>query len=705
MLVALLSLFALADEGMWLPEQLPELAAELSAAGISLSSDALADPLGEPLGAVVSLGGCTASFVSSDGLMLTNHHCAEGILQVNSDAEHNYARDGYLAATRSDELSAGPARRVTIVQSIEDVTSMVLGNVRRRGPDTERHQAIERARLAIEAGCESAAPDLRCRVAAYHGGLQYKLVTAREIRDIRLVYAPPASVGSYGGEIDNWMWPRHAGDFAVLRAYVGPDGASATYSEDNVPFAPAHHLQVAPGGVKDGDGVLVAGFPGSTDRHAPLWQLEHTVLERYPTEIADRQKLVDALQVLADSDPQAAAKLPAVIGSLGNGLKYRQGIVDGFESSGALELKRVADAELAAWIAADPKRKRTYGAAIDELRELDAEAQATWYRDAIAGALPSYVDLLGVAHGAYRTAVERGKPDAERDAGYQERDLDDRAARFAQLDDTLFLPGDRVMAEQLFGLLDGLPDGQRVAPFDTWVAAQGGTAAALDALFAAEALTAGEARAALLEADVASFASSTDPWVQLAVALEDGWYAPRRERQEAVKGARQRLMPIYMEGLLSLHDGKVYPDANSTLRVTYGRVTGMQPRDGVWYLPFTTTAGMAAKAGPSPFNAPPFLLDAVPTASQSAYAAPELGDVPVDFLSTVDTTGGNSGSPTLDGEGRLVGLLFDGTYESIIADEVFVLDITRSIHVDIRYVLWVLEQAGASAVLDELLAR
>lgn len=694
---------ASAEEGMWLPEQLPDIADDLEQAGLTLPADALADPLQAPLGAVISLGGCTASFVSPDGLLLTNHHCSDGYLQVNSTADNNLARDGFIAESRDAELSAGPRGRVRVVQAIEDVTDRVLAAVPKRINDTARHERLDRIRKELVAECEAGNEGQRCYVTSLYGGLEYRRFTTLELRDLRLVYAPPSSVGNYGDEIDNWMWPRHSGDFAVLRAYVGPDGQPADYAEDNVPFEPPHHLKVNADGLEQDDFVFVAGFPGSTDRHAPLWRMEQALVERYPQQIEDRQVFVDLLRDLASSDPEAQAKLQAPINGLGNSIKYRQGIVDAINDSDALERKRAADKKLEEWIGAQSKRQRTYGKALEELRTLDDEQHRTWRRDSMVQGIAWTVSLAGVAHTAYRWSKERDKPDLERDVGYQDRDLPNHLARAAALDDTMYLPADRARFAQILVWHAELDSTERVAALETWVAARGGNEAFLDELFDAPALADREAREALFEMSTAEFRASEDPVVAFAIHLEESFYRPQREEAEAVRGARARLQPVYQEALLELYDGRVYPDANGTLRVTYGHVRGSSPKDGMAYLPFTTVAGMAAKAGDWPFDAPERLLAAVDDAPDTRWTHAALGDVPVNFLSTVDTTGGNSGSPTMDADGNLVGLLFDGTYESIVADWVFLPEVTRSIHVDIRYVLWVLETDGATHVIDELL--
>lgn len=691
---------ARADEGMWLPEQLPSRAARLKELGLELPVEALADPKQAPLAAIVSLGFCSASFVSPDGLILTNHHCVGGYLGYNSSAEANRARDGHLAADRAGELSAGPAARLQIVESIEDVTARVLGAVGKRTDDAKREAAVARAQKELVAGCETQ-PGRRCRVAEFDSGQSYRLIRSIELKDVRIVYAPPESVGAYGGEVDNWMWPRHAGDFAVLRAYVGPDGQPAAWAPDNVPYRPAHHLRIDPTGAQEGEMVMVAGFPGGTSRNAPSWELAFQAA-RLDEDIALYARYLEILGAESARDPEAAARLASSIDVLGNGKKYMEGLRDNVRASGVVERLQARDEALAAWVAADKKRQQRYAPVLTELRARQAEAEARHPVEAVHGRLVRFLDLSQVASTALRLADERKKPDLERDPGFQDRDRERIAQRFQAMERTLWLPADRAFLEQFLAEHAALPPEQRIEPLDAWLRAQGGPAAAVERLFRDPALARTEARLALLESDSAALRRSEDPWVQLAVALES-WRAPRRIEDKARAGAALRLRPLYVQALQEAFPGELYPDANGTLRISYGRVEGYRPRDGLLALPRTTVSGMAAKAGPAPFDAPERLLRAALRSRQSPWADPELGDVPCDFLSTLDTTGGNSGSATLNGRGELVGLLFDGNYEAMSADYLYDPALTRSIHVDVRYLLWMLDEVeGAQGLLAEL---
>ena len=691
---------AWADEGMWTPEQVPAMATQLTEMGLTVDPTTLADPLQEPLSAIVSLGGCSASFVSPDGLIATNHHCVEGYLQYNSTAEENRSRDGYTAVDRAGELSVGPSGRLYVLERIDDVTEQVQSRLTRRMSDSEREEAISLVRKELIAECEST-EGYRCRIAGFYEGLSYRLVVSRQLSDLRLVYAPPRSVVSYGGDIDNWMWPRHTGDFALLRAYVAPDGTAAPYAEENVPYTPPAYLPMATDGVGPGDFVMVAGFPGRTRRHDRASELRYSAEVSIPSRLTMLTEMGETLRDHAARDPEAAARLAAPIGYLANSEKNSRELLELLEGGTLLEDKDAADAALTAWVEDDRKRSRAYGKAMRELESVIVQRQAHQERTQIASYLMWIPDLLGVAHRAYRQSIENEKPDMAREEGYQERDIERTKARFTRLERTLYLPADRDLMAIMLRYHAEQPAEYQAPPLRDWIAEHGGTDAALDMLYTDPALAETDARLALLDADRATLEASTDPWVSLAVAME-GWMAEQRDISEQLSGAMIRLRPQYMQALIEMQgDVGLYPDANSTLRLTFGHVMGWSPQDGMAYLPQTTLSGMAAKAtGEVPFNAPEVLLSRVGQETRWADAA--LGDVPVNYLSTLDITGGNSGSATLNAAGEFVGLAFDGNVESIGADWVFGPK-SRSIHVDVRYMLWVMESEPAAAwLLQEL---
>ncbi|MEL7188412.1 MAG: S46 family peptidase, partial [Pseudomonadota bacterium] len=343
-----------AKEGMFTPDQLEDISAQLEEAGMELDPAQLTDLTGFPMGAVVSLGGCSASFVSSEGLTVTNHHCARGSVQFNSTAENNYLVDGFLAATKDDELPAAPGSRIYVTTELTDVTDRI-----REGTENlaslERYEEVQQRRKDITAECETE-PGYRCLVASFYGGAQYKLIKRLEVRDVRLVYAPGDSVGKYGGDIDNWQWPRHTGDFAFYRAYVAPDGSAADFSEDNVPYEPEHHLKVSAAGLDDGDFVMVAGYPGSTSRYTLLAEVENTFNWTYPTFQGLLTDWISTIEAAAPEGSDARVKYESRLAGLNNFEKNLRGQIEGAQRVGLVDRRRSREAGLAQWIAADPAR-------------------------------------------------------------------------------------------------------------------------------------------------------------------------------------------------------------------------------------------------------------------------------------------------------------------------------------------------------------
>jgi hypothetical protein len=686
-----------AEEGMWMPQQVPELAAKLKALGFNGDPKVFADLSGQPMGAVVSLGGCTASFVSPEGLIVTNHHCVTGGLQFNSTPARNLLKVGYLAKTRDEELSNGPGSRVLVTTSVTDVTSAITGNIDAKATDRQRYELIETRMKERVAACEKSGQ--RCNVASFFAGMKYFEIAQMEIRDVRLVYAPAEGIGVFGGETDNWRWPRHTGDWSFLRAYVGKDGKPAAYSKENVPFRPKHWLKIAAAGVKPGDVVFVTGYPGRTQRLQTYAQVKEVTEWSMPRSIRLAQEQLAILDQLS-KDKSLALKVAGRVQGLNNGLTNQRGMLEGLVTGVSLRLKQQREKELEAWIGADPARGKKYGDVLPALRALQAESEKTRERNATVISLGTASSYLSAAETLWRMAEERPKADMDREAGYQERDLPRIREAQERLQRTIDPTVDRAMLKWALGLAAGLPATQRIEAIDQAAGLKPGMPKAeadqaidgfLQKLYAGTKLADRDFRVGLIGKSTAELLATKDSFIQLVAAM-----APLvRANRESAKdrgGAQARLMPRYIEALLAKADGLVAPDANSTLRVTYGQVKGVDAKDGLYYKPQTTLSGIVEKhTGQGDFDAPKVQLDAIQalrSGKKTPYLDAALGDVPVDFLSTVDTTGGNSGSPTLNAKGELVGLLFDGTYESVASNYLFDAKTTRSIHVDVRYMLW-----------------
>ncbi|MGE4359714.1 MAG: S46 family peptidase, partial [Lysobacteraceae bacterium] len=523
---------------------------------------------------------------------------------------------------------------------------------------------------------------------------------------------PPEAIGKFGGDTDNWQWPRHTGDFTFYRAYVGPDGKPAPFSKDNVPYRPRHFLPIAKDGVAEGDFVMVAGYPGRTQRYQLADQIEDAISWSYPTQIEIFDDLMALIRSAGEADPKVAITYVATMAGLNNARKNMAGMLEGFRRADAAGIKRGEENALVAWL---QSQGRSGKAALDNYRQyvdLINGQRATRERDRIM-AMMSGSGLIGSANTLYRLARERAKTDdALREAGYQERDWPVLEAGQRQLDRRMDPGVDRRILGYWLAKYAALPAAQRLPELDAWAGLSGdapatdGLKARIDALYAGTRLDTLDARLAAFTATPAELEASDDGFLRLAAALYPAMQRLEAERK-TFNGAVARLQPGYMQALIDFRDSQdraTYPDANSSLRITFGNVMGVSPRDGLYYQPFTTTRGLVEKhTGEGEFDATAAQLDAIAARRFGTWEVPALKDVPVNYLADLDVTGGNSGSPTLNAKGELVGLIFDGIWESVASNWVFDPALTRTIHVDSRYMLWVMDEVHpAPAILEEL---
>jgi hypothetical protein len=699
--------------GMWMPSQmtLPQHTDVFSKMGVKLDPKTLADPLQSPLASVVFLGGCTGSFVSPQGLVVTNHHCVQGALQLNSKEGKNYVEDGFLAKTMADEPTAGPAQKVMVAQAYTDVTAQMRDGMDKIKDPVARKLEAEKRQKQLIAACEKDRPGIRCQVSSFFQGGMYQLIEMLEIRDVRLVYAPARSVGDYGGEIDNWEWPRHTGDWSFFRAYVGKDGKPADYSPDNVPYQPKHWLQVSTSGLKPGDFVMVAGYPAVTNRNVTARELHNDVEVFYPYFIQyfeDRYKVAEAH---LNDGGETSIKATVLKQGVQNGLEKYQGILQGLQKNlGLLTEKDALDKKARDW-AAQPGHE-DYAKGIAKLDAIIADEERTRRVDFDRGFAFRGSALLSNAISYTRWAEERAKKDADRKPGFQDRDMPRAQAGQKQMSRQYDRTLDRatfrlalVRATQLpekdrpwLATLLGMPKGAKIdeAAIDK----------KLDAWYGATSLEDEKTRLDLLtNGTSAKLAASKDPFVQAAQRVWPTFKAEEK-KDDARRGDLLLAEPLYTEALKQALGGALAPDANATLRITYGTVKSLHPESTAqadW--PFTVASQILTKdTGKDPFNAPQKLLDAIKARNFGSYADPTLGgDLPIDFESDLDITGGNSGSPTMDDQGRLVGLAFDGNKEGLASDVIFDGTTTRTIHVDARYMIWTMSTLdGAERLVQEM---
>lgn len=696
---------ATAVEGMWQPAQLPSIAGQLKEQGLKLDPSQLTDLTGPTMGAVVSLGFCTASFVSPQGLVVTNHHCAYGAIQYNSTEQRNLIRDGFLAKSMDEELPGDPNLRVYVTEEIRDVTDQIRAKITPGSGGIALYDAIDKAEKKLVADCEKPG-NLRCNVASFYGGASYQLVRQREIKDVRLVYAPPSSIGKFGGDVDNWMWPRHTGDFSFLRAYVSRSGKSATYSKDNVPFKPKYHLPVHADGVAGGDYVMVAGYPGRTNRYRLAEEMASAIDWGYPNAIRGNTDVLEIINAAGRKDAEVAVKYADAVASYNNGLKNYGGQLEGLARAQALKQKQAEAKALQSFHANNGDR--AFDDDVAALRLLIAEQAKTRERDYLMAQL-ARTNLYSAAYSIDRLAIERAKPDSDRETGFQQRDEVRIEGRLKQMERRGAAAVDQQLMTYFLKRYAKLPADQHLASLDAWLGGSSVSDADVEAkvaaLYSGTKLNALEQRLKWFKANRQAIDASDDAALVWMTALMPDLLRIENEKK-AQLGDELRLRPRYMDAMIAWKrsQGKaVYPDANSTLRISFGQVQGLK-KDGMEYLPFTTLRGITEKyTGVDPFDAPQAELDAIAAKDYGSYKVASLDSVPVDFLADLDITGGNSGSPTIDARGGLVGLAFDGVWDSVSADWIFNPLLTRSIQVDVRYMLWVMDRIDhADNLLKEM---
>lgn len=711
LLVSCLARPAACEEGMWLPHSLPDgVVAEMQAKGLEIEGEAIFTTGGTGVANAVVSVGASGSFVSPEGLILTNHHVAYGAVQRMSTSEKNFIVEGFLAPSRAEEVPAHGYRAYVLLSS-EDVTSEVVSALSPQMSPLERHDAIEAATKQIVREAEGGR-DVYCEVNGFHGGLTYRLDTYLRLPDVRVVYIPSRSIGEYGGDIDNWMWPRHTGDFSFLRAYVGPDGKPAEYSEANVPYRPSSYLKVAREGLQEGEFAMVIGYPRRTQRYLTSHELAYKRDFDYPERIRLYRSMLDVIARATEGDPEGAVRVAGKVKGINNRLKNNLGMLDGFKRFGLVERQAEKEKEFLAAVEGDPSIKERYTELLGGFRSLYEQRREHAQADLILELMTGRGSLLSQAMLLYRWSLEKEKDDMDRDPDFMEREIPGISMGLRIFDMGFDRDSDRAVLRMLMDETLALPEGQRIRGIER---ALGGTDdgrtrpaldAYLDSLYEGTRLHIRDERIRMFGLSNEELMAEGDAFIDLAAVLHDENEA-RLEREKTFDGEMALLRPRWIKMLAEETGISLYPDANGTMRLNYGVVRGYSPRDAVYYRPFTTLAGVAEKhTGKWPFDCPERLLELAAIGDHGPHDDPTLGDVPVDILTTNDTTGGNSGSPLINGRGELVGCLFDGNYEAMTSDFLFMDDLTRSISVDIRYVLFIADQVdNADNVLEELGVR
>jgi len=697
--------FGSADEGMWMPHQMKEL--NLHAQGLKMDPGNLYKEDGTGImNAVVRIGrGGSGAFVSGKGLILTNHHVAFGVIQRASDKEHDYITNGFLARNTAEEIPAN-GTYVNVLLGYRDVTPMVLKQLKPRMTPEQRYKALEKIEKELVARAEKQGKDLYCMFKSMYSGNKYYLYTFKRLWDVRLVYAPPQAIGAYGGDVDNWMWPRHTCDFTFLRAYVSKDNEGVSYSPDNVPYQPKSFLKISLEGVKEDDFTFMMGYPNRTRRNYTVSEFQYEIEDMEQT-VETYKSRIDFFEKAGKDDRGIEIKYASVVKGLNNGLKNRIAKLEGFQKHSILEKKKKFEEKLMQWVEQDPRRREKYGNMLTEIRDF-MKANIDFYRkkertDDLVSTRRGPA-LLTQAHLIYRTVEERQKPDLQRETGFQERDLQDIRVRIEVAERSYHLETDKAFLKYWLEQLRGQDK-------STWPRAllpvlekgPGEINRYVDELYASTILTDPQKRLQLIELKPGDLLKRNDPMIKLAAELEKELKV-LREKEKILDQQRQDLKMVYMAALLEMNQGKIAPDANATIRFTSGPVKGYHPRDGVLYLAQTTLTGVMEKeTGTFPFEVPGKLKELYQDRDFGRYTDKNLNNIATCFINTTNVTGGNSGSPALNANGEMVGIVFDMVYESVIGDYYIIPEFQRVINVDIRYVLFITEKfSGAGYLLEEM---
>jgi hypothetical protein len=689
---------------MWMPHQMKML--NLEKQGLKMDPENLYKEDGTGLmSAIVNLGGGTGSFVSDKGLILTNHHVAFGALQRGSDPEHNYLQDGFLAKTHSEELpSLGTVCRVLL--SYEEITDQINNELKDNMSSLERFNAIDMVKKKIVKEAESNGTDLYATIASAYSGNQYYLYIFKNLKDVRIVYAPPRDLGNFGGEVDNWMWPRHTCDFTYFRAYVSPEGLGADYSSENVPYEPKVHLNISKRGVADGDFTFIMGYPGRTYRNYSTPELLFDI-ELLKNSIKERVEYIDFFEKASDKSKAIEIKYAGMLKGLYNGLKNFRGKLEGFEKADLISIKKELDGKYKQWARQDEKRLLAYADIVDKINTyFESEYKSFYWRNRNVTSIFSYYRgpmLLSQAHMIVRIALEGQKPDMERDYAYQERNIP-RLKQRIELAERRYTPEvDKDYTLYRLKKLADQPEDRIPGFIKQIIENPGGIVSWTNTTFENTKLTDPEYRLSLINKTPEELKALNDPLLDLAFEIENE-VSDLRLQKRSIDQKLADLNRIYIKGLLEMWEGRLASDANGTIRFTHGLVKGYSPRDAVYYEPLTTLKGVIEKdTGKFPFHVPEKLKSLYEKKDFGNYIVTELDDVPACFLNTTNVTGGNSGSPTLDANGDVAGLVFDMTYESVIGDYYVIPELQRVISVDIRYVLFVTDKfSGATHLIEEL---
>lgn len=698
LLIVLLSFPVFAQQGgMWIPSMLKGMnEGEMHRLGMKINAEDIYDANNSSIkDAIVHFdGGCTSEIISPKGLLLTNHHCGYGEIQSHSTVEHDYLQDGFWAMSMDEELP-NPGMVATLIVSIHDVTNAVLDGVAQLSSEADKQKKIQENISRLQNTFPKEAWQEN-KIKTFYEGNQYILFVTETFKDIRLVGAPPSSIGKFGSDTDNWVWPRHTGDFSIFRIYAGKDNKPAEYSKDNVPYTPKHFLPISLDGIAEGDFTMVFGFPGRTQEYLPSFAVEQIVNTLNPAKIEVRDAALKVQDAFMRKDKAIKIQYASKYARIANYWKKWIGENQGLTKSNAIQLKKDYENEFLKRVAKKGKTEEYGNLLSDFEKNYNEISDYALARDYFAEVALRNIELLSVGFRLYqleKVYTLKG-----------EQAFNDRKTNTLKSLEGFYKDFNATVDEKVFEKLMAIyaqkspliPSEIKTMDFDKTT----------KTIYSKSKLTSYAGIQSILNQDTkkALKCLNKDKGYQLIKKLSDNFYnniAPKYDELNLQIGALQR---NYMKAQLEMFpDGRFFPDANSTMRITYGQVKGYNPSDAVYYEPVTHLEGVIEKyiPGDYEFDVPSKLLELIKNKDYGQYA--ENGKMPVCFIATNHTTGGNSGSPALDANGNLIGLNFDRVWEGTMSDIHYDPEICRNIMVDIRYVLFIMDKyAGAKHLIEEI---
>ncbi|MDR3244902.1 MAG: S46 family peptidase [Prevotellaceae bacterium] len=694
-----------ADEGMWLLPLIEKLnIKDMKKAGFKLSAkDIYSINTSSIKDAIVIFGGgCTGEIISDQGLLLTNHHCGYGSIQQHSSVEHNYLKDGFWAKTKSEEKPT-PGLAVQFLERIEDVTDQIVPRLKDITSEEERNKIITGISDSIVKNAKNNEWYLRATVTPMFGGNDFYLFVYKIYSDVRMVGAPPSSIGKFGADTDNWMWPRHTGDFSLFRVYADSNGNPATYSENNVPLKPKHHLPISLKGFEEGDFAMVMGFPGSTQRYMTSWEVDERISINNANMIKIRGVRQELMMEDMLADPKVKIQYASKYSGSSNYWKNSIGMNKALKKLKVIDQKRAQETQFTNWVGNDLRKKEAYGTALSLIESaVKSRAKASYARQYLSEAVLRGSEIVGLAYNftGFYDALKKSDMQAvnNRIASFK-ANMTNFFKNYNQPTDKkisaalLKLYYDNVSQEDQAGIFSAINE-EYSGDFEKYA----------DDLFANTFLLDNDKANAFFDNPTAE-ALENDIAFKLAYSVQQKMLELlKTDAGTSVKykeGHRR-----YVAGLREMYEGArpVYPDANSTMRLTYGKISGYEPEDAGYFDYVTTSKGITEKEDPDnwEFEVAPKLKQLIETKNFGPYAMKD-GRLPVNFIFDGDITGGNSGSPVLNAKGQLIGTAFDGNWEAMSGDIAFEKNLQRCINLDIRYTLFVIDKfADAKYLIDEM---